>query len=187
MSDLNPVDEQDRRHGEKVATPDDIVTTLRKYARSAGRKQLAHYLAAEADEARHSRIGVPNVVLSAIVATSVFSTLTNSVNLVLRVVTGVVAIVAAVLAALQAFLRYGDRAEKHRAAGARYAKVRIDVDFLRLRLEGQSSLARAEALADLGAIAEELGSLETDSPTLTNPEYDAGQKRFDQEHPELVT
>ena len=185
MSDSNPDEAGEGRPNDNSGALDDIVTVLKKYSRSAGRKQLAHYLAAEIDAARHGRIGVPNVILSAIVATSVFSTLSKDPALWLRIATALLALLAAILAALQAFLGFGERAEKHRAAGARYGKVRIDVDLLRLKLARQGALARNEALAGLEPIAKDLGLLETDSPTLSKSEYETGQTHFDQDHADV--
>jgi hypothetical protein len=62
-------------------------------------------------------LGVPVVVLTTFVGTSVFATLQEDVNTSLRILVGAVSVFAAVLASLQTFLRYPERAEKHRIAG----------------------------------------------------------------------
>ena len=163
---------------------DDIIAKSKHYWRSAGRAGLGHYRAAEIFAKRHRRIGIPSVIMSAIVATSVFSTLSENVDIGFRIATGVVALVAAILAALQAFLGFGERAEKHKTAGGRYGKVRRDIDIFELELEPISGANRGSALKRLQAITDELGKLATDSPTLTEAIYTIGKKDFDSQHPE---
>lgn len=162
---------------------EDILAKSRDYWRKAGRTGLAHYRAAEVNAKRHRKIGIPSVILSTVVATSVFSTLSESVDVGLRIATGVIALIAAILAALQAFLAYGERAEKHKSAGARYGKVRSDIDLFQLKLAGADAPAREDALEALQHISDELGALETDSPTLTEAMYRTGKADFDSANP----
>ena len=161
----------------------DIIEKAKKYWRSAGRTGLGHYRAAEIAAKRHRKIGIPSVIMSTIVATSIFSTLSETVDVRLRIATGVVALIAAILAALQAFLGFGERAEKHKAAGGRYGKVRRDIDIFQLKFGTATGASRDDALKRLQAIADELGALATDSPTLAEMVYAAGKKAFDREHP----
>jgi hypothetical protein len=163
---------------------DDIIATSRKYWRSAGRKGLAHYHAAEMFAKRHRRIGIPSVIMSTVVATSVFSTLSENVDVRLRIATGVVALLAAILAALQAFLAFGERAEKHRAAGARYGKVRRDIDIFDLKFSSAGVDSRENALKRLQTITDELSTLATENPTLGDAIYAKAKKDFDSTQPE---
>ena len=164
---------------------DDIISTSKRYWRSAGRKGLAHYFAAEIYAKRHHRIGFPTIALSAAVATSIFSALNESVATWIRIVAGAIAVIAAILTALQTFLGYGERAEKHRNAGARYEKLRRDIDVFQLKFgaAGNPSATREDALKALQGIATELGSLATDSPSLSESVYIKGERVFDQTHP----
>ncbi len=163
---------------------DDIIATSKKYWRSAGRTGLAHYRAAEIFAKRHRRIGIPSVIVSTVVATSVFSTLSEGVDVRLRIGTGVIALLAAILAALQAFLAFGERAEKHRAAGARYGKVRRDIDIFDLKFGSAAEASRDDALKRLQTIGDELGTLATDNPTLADAIYAKAKEDFDSRHPE---
>ena len=159
---------------------DDIIEKARKYWRSAGRTGLAHYRAAEIAARRHRRIGIPNVAISAIVATSVFSTLSDNIDIRIKIFTGVIALVAAILAALQAFSNFGERAEKHKAAGARYGKVRRDIDVFCLQFAGGSD--REAALSQLQEVGNALGGLAGESPTLSEAVYHAAKDDFDSTH-----
>lgn len=89
----------------------------------------AHYRLAYLCRRRNVALGVPVVVLSTVVGTSLFATLNEtSVDSDVRLVIGVVSVAAAVLASLQTFLRFAERAERHVIAGDWYAAVRRGID-----------------------------------------------------------
>lgn len=90
--------------------------------------RAAHYTLASRLRKRNLLIGVPSVVFSSVVGTSLFATLTQEdVNKTLRIVIGMVSFAAAALAALQTFFRFSERAEKHVLAADWYSAVRRDV------------------------------------------------------------
>ncbi|MBP0592585.1 SLATT domain-containing protein [Paraburkholderia sp. LEh10] len=98
---------------------------LLKWIRRARESQKSHYDMADLLAARNRLFGVAVTVISAVVGTTVFLSLVASADSPwARLVVGLVSIAAAVSAALQTFLRYAERAEEHRAAGARYGAVR---------------------------------------------------------------
>ncbi len=152
------------------------------YWHAAGVTGLGHYKSAEIAARKHKAIGIPSVALAAVVATSIFSTLSEDVHIGWRIATGVVALAAAILAALQAFLNFGDLAEKHKAAGARYGDVRRRIDLFILEFSEAQDADRKNALAQLTALAEELGRLASDSPTLSGALYDQAKKEFTRGH-----
>ena len=152
------------------------------YWRAAGITGLGHYKSAEIAAKRHKAIGIPSVAISAVVATSIFSTLSENVHVGWRIATGVVALAAAILAALQAFLNFGDQAEKHKAAGARYGGVRRRIDLFIVEFSEATDADREKALAQLKSLAEELGQLASDSPTLSGALYDQAKREFDNGH-----
>ena len=88
-----------------------------------------------------------------------------------------------VLAALQAFLAFNERAEKHRAAGARYGKVRRDIDIFDLRFGSATEESREDALKQLQILGDELGLLATDNPTIGESIYSVAKEDFDNTHP----
>jgi hypothetical protein len=109
-------------------TPD-VVALLQEWARRAAAAKAAHYELVAVLRARHYRLGVPVVVLSSLVGTSLFATLTEQeVNQPLRAVIGAVSVLAAVLAGLQTFLRYGEQAERHVMAADWYASVQREIE-----------------------------------------------------------
>jgi hypothetical protein len=159
-----------------------IIAEANRYWQSVGRKELAHYRAAEGDDRRNQWIGWPSVITSTIVATSIFAALNQSTEARTKIAAGFVAVVAAVLAALQTFLGYGERAEKHRLAGARYGKVRRQLDGLLLKCQ-DAGAKRDQVLADFVKIGEDLSAVENETPSLSKSEYLAGRQDFDKDHP----
>jgi hypothetical protein len=98
------------------------------------RMQLAHYDSEALFSRRHLWLGLPVILLSTIVGTSVFSTLQKTAQtpegVNLRILVGMLSVAAAALAGLQTFLRYAERAEKHRVAGARFASLKTKIELV---------------------------------------------------------
>jgi hypothetical protein len=69
--------------------------------------------------------GIPAVVLSTVVSTSVFASLLKQPDPWLQITLGFASVAAALLASLQTFLSYSERAEKHRIAGAKYGALAL--------------------------------------------------------------
>lgn len=102
---------------------------LRDWRNRASAASKAHYTIATRLRRQNVLLGVPVVVFSTVVGTSLFATLTEQrVNTTLRLVIGSISVAAAILAGLQTFLRFGERAEKHVIAADWYAALRRDMD-----------------------------------------------------------
>ena len=92
--------------------------------------QRAHYLSADHFGARKYWLGIPAVILSTLVGTSVFATVQKQPDLWLQITVGLASVAAALLASLQTFLGYAERAEKHRIAGAKYGALGRELEQL---------------------------------------------------------
>ena len=92
--------------------------------------QRAHYLSADYFGARKYWLGIPAVILSTLVGTSVFATVQKQPSLWLQISVGLASVAAALLASLQTFLGYAERAEKHRIAGAKYGALGRELEQL---------------------------------------------------------
>lgn len=82
--------------------------------------------------AAERRLGIPAVVIGAVVATSVFATVSKNPSLAWRIITGGLALVAAVLTALQTFLRQSERAGQYREAARGYGRIRRRIELAML-------------------------------------------------------
>lgn len=103
---------------------------LMRWLERARTNQLQHYKAAEHYSFLNNVLGIPAVVISGIVGTTVFATLQKQVGLRVQLLVGGISVLAAVLAALQTFLRYPEKAEKHRSVAASYAGLRKQIEAI---------------------------------------------------------
>ena len=118
--------------GETTPAWDDATEgLLREWHDRTAAARSAHYLLASRMRRRNLGVGVPAVIFSAVVGTSLFATLSDA-NLArpLRVVIGVISVMAAVLAALQPFFGFSQRAERHVIAADWYSAVRRQLEEL---------------------------------------------------------
>jgi len=104
---------------------------LQQWMGSLDLAQNAHYTTATHYEKRHYQIGVPVVVMSTVVGTTVLTTLSGPhQGSVVGILTAVVSISAAVLSAIQTFFGYSVRAERHRSAAGQFGILKRKVERL---------------------------------------------------------
>lgn len=115
---------------ETSATRYEAERVLADWYRRARDAQFAHYSAASRYAILARLLGIPSVVLSAVVGTALFASLQEetAAPFYLRLALGLVSVLAGVLAALQTFLGFGERADRHRAAGSAYGAVRREIE-----------------------------------------------------------
>ena len=132
---------------------------LQDWYRRAREAQFAHYEAAKPLASRNYWLGVPVAVLSGLVGTSIFATLQEQPDLAFKIGVGIISVLAAVLASLQTFLRFSERAEKHRAAAVRYGALRREVE---------TAIAKGGPFEDklVDGLREKLDSISSDSPEI---------------------
>ncbi len=117
--------------------------------------QFAHYESAKSFEHLNYQIGIPVVVLSAFVGTSVFASLGKVTDEKLQILIGLTSVVTAALASIQTFLRFSERAEKHRIAAAKYGALRRKIEEL-LAMAGDVTKDATTALRkDMDRLSEE--------------------------------
>jgi hypothetical protein len=137
---------------------------LLRWLRNCLRAQIGNYEAAGLFTRRNYWLGVPAVLLSAAVGTSVFAALGKNVENypLIQMAVGAIAVLAAVLSALQTFFRWGDVASKHRAAAAEYGALKREIDELLARYA-----AGADVLdEDVTRVRERMDTLSRDVPEL---------------------
>ena len=106
-------------------------TLLRRWQRNCRRSQIANYAAANQFSGRNYWLGIPTIILTTVVGTSVFATLQEGkIAFWFQILLGVLSVSAAVLSALQTFFRWGEAAAKFRAAAAEYGTIKREIDQL---------------------------------------------------------
>lgn len=106
--------------------------------REAHLRELSHDAVWDATLRRHTRLGIPTVIVSAIIGTSAFTSLAqggNPTSFYLKLSIGLLGVCAATLSGVQTFLNDPERAGQHREAAGRYADLRRRIQLLGARLD----------------------------------------------------
>lgn len=92
--------------------------------------ELAHRKAAARSQSRHKMIGIPVILLSVIVGSGVFATLQQDTEIAVWLKAAVVAIsfLAAALSSIQTFLKYGEKATRHKSAAVGFGELKKDLE-----------------------------------------------------------
>jgi len=104
------------------------------WGKRARRSEAAHYGIAASYLRRNQFLSFTVIALSAITGSGIFATLSTTEPKPTRFAFGVIGILTAVLAGMNRSLRYGERAEENRQAGARWAPVVNSAEKLLTRL-----------------------------------------------------
>jgi len=133
---------------------------------------FSHYTAAEKYDRLNRRLGIPVLILTTIVGTSVFASLQQKVDPILQILVGLISVAAAILAGLQTFLGFAERAERHRMTAARYSALRREIEFL-LAVEN----TKFHDPEHLDALRVKIDKLGEEAPSITSKIWDeAGRK-----------
>lgn len=161
----------------KVPWTEAVLSLLREWQQRASVSQDAHYLIATRLGSYNLVFGIPVVVFTTIVGTSVFATLQENVGVGWRIAVGIVSVLAAVLASLQTFLRFQERAEKHRAAAEHWASIRREIDQM-LALHPDYLAERTDPKAYLDQLRRRMGEVSAQSPEIGDKDWSAADARY---------
>jgi hypothetical protein len=139
---------------------------LEDWRKRADDASKTHYAQASRLSALNLILGIPVVVLTTFVGTSVFATLQDPVNTGMRIVVGVVSVAAAVLASLQTFLSFAERAEKHRQAAERWAAMRREITEI-LALHPSYLATRGDPKNYLDDLRKRMDEIAAESPEMS--------------------
>lgn len=132
--------------------------------------RLVHYEAAKYYSRYNQWLGIPVVVLSTFVGTSVFAALGQSIDIRVQIVVGLCSVAAAMLAGVQTFFRFAERAEKHRAVAVQYAALNREIEEL-LAFGGEASREY------ISALRKRIDDLGKDAPSTPNWLWERAKKQ----------
>lgn len=144
---------------------EDFMALLERWRDQLDRYQAAHYLSAEHCRRINNWLGIPVIVCTAVVGSTVFAALSHAFgdSIWIKIALGFLSLTAAVLASLQTFLKYSERAEKHFAAHRQFSRLKREVEvflaFPPKSEEARSTIASLSARIDQ-AIEESVPPLE---------------------------
>jgi len=91
--------------------------------------QTGHYRQSLQYRRQHLCLGIPVVVLSAVVGTAVFSTLNEAETpIFIKIILGSTSMLTAALASLQTFLNYDSLSEKHLGAATKLSAIKKEIE-----------------------------------------------------------
>jgi hypothetical protein len=154
-----------------------VLDLLRDWEERATRSSEAHFHLATRLAKANIRFGVPVVVVTTFVGTSVFVTLQRDVNVGFRVAVGLFSVAAAILASLQTFLRFGERAERHRVAGELWASIRREIDEM-LALHPTYLASRGDPKQYLDDLRRRMDAAAKQSPEMGEQGWWRRQRRY---------
>jgi len=156
----------------RVFTPAGIDELIKGWLIHAHKSRDRHDEAARRYAKGQYALGIPSLVASTVVGSSVVSSLAS--NAVPPWWVAVLSLLAAVLAALQTFLDYGGRSDKHRGAAVRYKAAIRQLEQLRVRRADHEDIRREE----LDQVRASLDTLEDAAPVVMPSIYDRVEKKY---------
>lgn len=176
--------DEPRAHTHRVAkvpwTPR-VLSLLDDWHDRAALSQEAHYAIATRLTKYNIWFGVPVVAFATFVGTSVFATLQKDVGTSLRILVGSVSVLAAVLASLQTFLRFQERAEKHRAAAEHWAAIRREIDEM-LALHPEYLAERSDPKAYIDDLRRRMDEVSAQSPEIGERDLTNARRALEQQN-----
>lgn len=154
-----------------------VIELLRDWERRAAASSETHYNIAGRLSKANVRLGVPVVVLTTFIGTSVFATLEENVATEFRIAVGGLSAVAAVLASLQTFLRLAERSEKHRASAELWAAVRREIAEM-VALHPTYLASRGDPKSYLDDLRRRMDEISAQSPEMGDRNWGRAQGRY---------
>jgi hypothetical protein len=150
---------------------EDISLKIAEYQNRAFVTRRSHYLASSIAERKNFWLGIPVVVITALVGTSIFGTLQDNPSVYVKIAAGVLSISATILAALQTYLGFSEKSAKHKEAGARYAAIWRCLDLLNLEIRSLGDEFSNKAIEELKKVVATLDEVGKESPTVPDRAY----------------
>jgi hypothetical protein len=149
----------------------EILDKAREYETTYRVVGRAHYIAADRYTHFNRLFGVPVIIITAAVGTTIFGTLDQNPNPAWKIAAGLVSLAGTVLSSLQTSLGFAQTAEKHKAGGEAYRALRRRFEIFRLRYSEAHPEQREEAMTALEKIAADLAEVPKEFPTIPDRCY----------------
>ncbi len=145
--------------------------TIKQWEKGLRIRHVAHSIAFSHYAMLNRVIGLISTLLSALVATAIFTSISETGNKYWIVIAGLISIITTLTSAATSFLKYGELAAMHNQALASFGKLRRDLE-LKI-LEGLSD----KDIDKLQEINKKWSELEKSTPAIPNKIYDIAHKK----------
>jgi hypothetical protein len=156
----------------RLFSPESLDQLLSGWLIHSHKARDRHDLASRTYARGQYALGIPALMVSTIVGTSLFSALASKEVPGLWV--GLLSIAAAVLTAVQTFMDFGGRSDKNRIAAVKYKASIRAIEYLLMRLSKSDTVTDE----DLLELRTQLDNLEESAPVVMPKIYDAVEKRY---------
>jgi hypothetical protein len=153
-----------------------IVAQADHYQKYCCRNARAHFIAAHSYQLRHYWIGVPAIIASTVVGTTIFASMSNAASENVKVAAGCLSIAAAILSSLLTFLNYGDRAKEHKIAAAKYSSLRRDFELLIISVTYGNDTAANVQIEKLSVVMDKFSEAAKEVPNVPESFWKAANK-----------
>jgi hypothetical protein len=158
----------------------ELEAVLEQWRLRAWAAQIAHYKVASRLRKNNIQLGLPVVILTTAVGTSLFATLSEEeLSLVLRIALGSVSLGAAILGGAQTFFGFAQRADRHVIAADWYASIRRKIEQ---QLATPKS-GRGEPKEFLDQVRKEMNNVGSQSPEIGERTWNQVASSFGLEEP----
>src|SRR3569833_221381 len=154
----------------------DILDKAKTYQKTYHDVGRAHYIAANFYAALNTIFGVPVIIITAVVGTTIFATLNDSHSPTWKIGAGLFSLAGTVLASLQTSLGLANTSQKHKTAGENYRAIQRRFETFQLKFAGAADTMRASALADYEHLMHELDEFPKKCPTLPDWCYEKAKR-----------
>jgi len=136
------------------SSTEDLVLAWLRRSREA---QLCHYEMSTKLSMQNLVMGVPVIMITALVGTSAFaSILSELIPIWAKIAVGFTSLLAAVISSLQTFFKFSERSEQHKTFAAKFGAVRRELEVLHVSGNAFQEPSYVNVLRDkLDRLAEE--------------------------------
>lgn len=145
---------------------------LENWLRRLRESQFAHYEAAKSLSRSNYTLGIPAVILSTFVGTSIFASLGETLTPSIQIFVGIISVLAATLSAVQTFLGFSERAAKHREVASRYGSARRRIEEI-LAVSGESVTPQ-----EISTLRREIDSIAAEAPNVSDGIWTRTEKKL---------
>jgi len=159
---------------------DDILTKALDFAHKYRIVGRAHYLSADHHAKLNRLFGIPVIIITAVVGTTIFSTLEQNPSSWYKILAGLFSLTGTVLAALQTTLGFAQTAEKHKTAGETYRSVQRKFELFELRYKILGPENREKAMDQLQELVEKLEEVAKNFPAMSDRFYNRAKREVEE-------
>jgi len=144
----------------------------------------AHYIASDKYVRLNRIFGIPVIVITAVVGTTIFGTFNQNPDAAWKIGAGLFSLAGTVLSSLQTSLGFAQTAEKHKSAGESYRAIRRRFEMFRLRYNSSTPEQHTAVMDALEAIVNDLAGLPKEFPTIPDSCYEKAVEEHKQKSAE---